>query len=933
MSAQSTLVNAGVSGQAALVPNYGGAGSGGAGAACGGRAQAMDVSSGSGLPNGVRVDGSPFEADRQLPHNPAGRIDSGVVVGAAGQAERQTTAGIVPRENTGPGANVAPEGRATSRGFQGNGQQQPAAPQQPQADRPRQQAEQQQPAGQQHSQVQQPPQDDRLPQPAEQQQLQMQGQPQTQQQPQVDLSQQPPVQQQSPGDREPGLRSVQPQTSTHTSQRTPVVMDVTQAQGTPRAVAQLNEQRSALIAALHQRAARMLHTTADGMSTTVAVNEGGYGEYTGEQVVWYSRLGSFFQRTMGPMMERLRAPPATTTNARPPPSPTLPLSSSPLELPAQEPLRKQVIQEWNHMNPAPQRLERQGDQSSNGSIPAEVVQEEVKRQVQIAMQTRDERNQALQAENLELKHLLMEMMEVGPSQQGAHGGEVPPVESGGPIRSLEAGVGPSAGYVQPSERGELLGGQCDRDLPPLPVPSRSGVGAPPGLEGSNLRLEGGNKPPLSNLGGGGMNEATGKPPSDRGSTFASRSEVLPGGGRGTAGPHGDKGAVNHEETDPMGLLAKGIQQLQQLHLRRDGPEPELLKGSLELPKLPEPYQDASSVAFLEWIYETGQVVGSITDKASSWWTSTLDAVMEAYHRYQMETPLRRLEVRPGPTPGVDVERWARLDKRVLALLMPAMTATIKQEILMLRLGTVKEVLFKLYTVYAPGGAAERASLLRQLETIPTTTSVVDLIANLRRWKKLASRAAEMGVALPDGSVLLMAIEAAVKGVVDSNRDMAFKLNMAKQELQLPYKPVLSAVMIYADHVMAELHQIIPYTNKEPRLKGMQTGPSTPTSSTASPKGKGAGQPQPCKFWLSEMGAAEVPLASTPTSSQPRRTRRPGAGPADRRLTGKVSAPLSRTTTRRGTKGELDHQRERPRPQPLLHLRWRLWEQPLHQQPL
>ncbi|CAE7478405.1 RE1, partial [Symbiodinium necroappetens] len=258
-------------------------------------------------------------------------------------------------------------------------------------------------------------------------------------------------------------------------------------------------------------------------------------------------------------------------------------------------------------------------------------------------------------------------------------------------------------------------------------------------------------------------------------------------------------------------------------------------------------------AFLEWIYETGQVVGSITDKASSWWTSTLDSVMEAYHRYQMETPLKRLEVRPGPTPGVDVERWARLDKRVLALLMPAMTATIKQEVLMLRLETTKEVLFKLYTVYAPGGAAERASLLRQLETIPTTTSVIDLIANMRRWKKLASRAAEMGVALPDGSVLLMAIEAAVKGVVDVNRDMAFKLNMAKQELQLPYQPTLSAVMVYADHVMAELHQIIPYTNKDAKLKGLSTTPSSPTSSAASPKGKGNGQPQPCKFWLSDDG--------------------------------------------------------------------------------
>ncbi|CAE7836841.1 unnamed protein product, partial [Symbiodinium sp. KB8] len=140
----------------------------------------------------------------------------------------------------------------------------------------------------------------------------------------------------------------------------------------------------------------------------------------------------------------------------------------------------------------------------------------------------------------------------------------------------------------------------------------------------------------------------------------------------------------------------------------DGPEPELLKGSLELPKL-------------------RQVVGSSTDKVSSWWT---ELVMEAC---------------------ADAEKWIRLDKRVLALIMPAMTATIKQEILMLRLATL-----------------------------------------------------------------------AVKNVVDSNRDMSFKLNMAKQELQLPSKPTVSTVMLYADHVMAELHQIIPYSNRDAKLKGSST---------------------------------------------------------------------------------------------------------------
>ena len=825
------LMGADVRDQAAQVPNYGGVDSGGAGSTAG-RDRAMGMMIESGLPNGVRVDGPPFEADRQLPHRPAGRIDSGMVATTVGDDAELSSGGNLPNEEAGSGAITTPERGATSRTKHQPGGQQPQVQQQPGGQHPQ---VQQQPGGQ-HPQVQQ-----------------QQGE----QQPQV---------QQSPGGQQPQgqpphLSSGQvqrpimvlPQSSSQISQQGPIVVDAAQAPGAPQAVAQLNEQRSALVTALHQRAARMLQSTADGAATTVAVNDGGYGEYAGEQVVWYSRLGSFFQKTMGPMMERLRAPPASTPTPRPFQSPTLHLPSSPAEPPPPEPLRKQVIQEWNYMNAGSQRLERQGDQSSNGSIPAEVVQEEVKRQVQLAMQTRDDRNQALQAENLELKNLLMEMIEVAPSQQGVRGGEAPTVEHGGPGRSLEAGHGPSAVSVQPPGQGELLRGLRDRDLPLLPVPVQGGVCAPPGLERSEGCQDGGDRPPLSIPGGGGANYATGKRPDVGGPNFTSRGEVPPGGGGGTAGPQGSAEMPDVGDTNPMGLLAKGIQQLQQLHLRREGPEPELLKGSLELPKLPEPYQDASSVAFLEWVYETGQVVGSITDKASVWWTVTLEAVMEAYHRYQMETPLKRLDVRPGTTPGLDAERWARLDKRVLALLMPTMTATIKQEILMLRLASVKDVLFKLYTVYAPGGAAERASLLRQLETIPTTTSVVDLIANMRRWKKLASRAAEMGVALPDGSVLLMAIEAAVKGVVDSNRDMAFKLNMAKQELQLPYKPTVSAVMVYADHVMAELHQIIPYTNKDAKLKGLSTAPSSPTSSATSPKGKGNGQPQPCKFWLSDDG--------------------------------------------------------------------------------
>ena len=232
--------------------------------------------------------------------------------------------------------------------------------------------------------------------------------------------------------------------------------------------------------------------------------------------------------------------------------------------------------------------------------------------------------------------------------------------------------------------------------------------------------------PVTIAEGGGREDAAGKP--------------LDGAGadpRGQARGDGlqEQAPGDTSPSTPLGLLAQGIQQLQQLQLRKDGQDPELLKGSIELPKLPEPYQDTSAVAFLEWVYEAGQAVGSITDRASTWW--------DANHKFQAETPLKRLTIQAGEDPKVDNEKWSRLEKRVMTLLLAAMSSSIKAEITMLRIHRVKDCLFKLYTVFAPGGASERASLIKQLEHIPVHTNVVEAIAALRRWKKLMGRAAEM----------------------------------------------------------------------------------------------------------------------------------------------------------------------------------------------
>ena len=81
-----------------------------------------------------------------------------------------------------------------------------------------------------------------------------------------------------------------------------------------------------------------------------------------------------------------------------------------------------------------------------------------------------------------------------------------------------------------------------------------------------------------------------------------------------------------------------------------------------------------------------------------WWEDTLTLVLQAYQKFQKESPLNRLKIQVADAPG-DEQKWARLEKRVMTLLLQAMPSTIKTEITMLRISKVKDCLFKLYSIY------------------------------------------------------------------------------------------------------------------------------------------------------------------------------------------------------------------------------------------
>ncbi|CAE7300896.1 RE1, partial [Symbiodinium natans] len=605
-----------------------------------------------------------------------------------------------------------------------------------------------------------------------------------------------------------------------------------------------------LVKAYYNRPKRMLQGTGVEQSDQDPVHS------SEDHVVWYSRLRGLVQGVVNPVMERVQVMRSRTAMSSPQAwqSPTTTPEPREAGTPLMEPAMQQAMQEWTQrtslLQPRQDLFGSPAEHSSGESV------SQVRRQVQSAIQGRDVKVHQLQSENDELKKLLHQVMEAAPRPQGV-GEEMTRADLRGRLGSggLELpGVRRARGSDRPHQPEELR---------PIGVENGAAglLGPPPGLDGGGYRASFVNNDG-GNVGGGAQGQGTGKPPTglssdlQGGQAVASEGEnlgkndTLPEAGRssGGAGSVGG-GGPKDKETSTLELLAHGIQQLQQMQMKKDGHDPELLKGSVELPKMPEPYTDSSSVAFLEWMYEAGQLIGSLTEKASGWWEANSQLAVNTYKAYQGESPLQKLKIRVGANYFVDDEKWSRLERRVMTLLLQSMQPQIKNEVMMLRIDKVKDCLFKLYTIYTPGGASERASLIKQLEYIAPQDSPTELTASLRKWKKLVSRASEMGVNIPDGSVLMVAVENAIKKVVSGQPDMAFKLNMAKQDLQLPYQPHITSVLTYVDHILAELQQVIPIARNDPKLKGMNVEPKTP-SNAGSPA---RGQKAPCKFWSSDEG--------------------------------------------------------------------------------
>ena len=364
--------------------------------------------------------------------------------------------------------------------------------------------------------------------------------------------------------------------------------------------------------------------------------------------------------------------------------------------------------------------------------------------------------------------------------------------------------------------------------------------------------------------------------------FKTPEEISTSNGKGPAAT-GGRGVKEGEGTsDTVAVMLKlmeGMQVLQEKVLagpHRGADYMETVKAPMELPKLSLWDPESGPIDFNDWLALIQPYMEDLADTATDWWSEMLKQVQLWYDDHMALTPLARLTHDCQAPTTLSLKKWTRLERRASAMLMASIPDTIKDEILSSRMVTTFGILCKLYVAYQPGGLAEKSLVLAALESPKEETSLGNGVSGLRKWIRWRRRAKDIGVSIPDPTVLVRGLTKLTRKILSAHSDLAFRISLARSTLLLDLVPNHTTVGQFADHLLAELEQLhlqerkkkepLP-TTQDPKIKEMKMdndkGKSKGKGKEKGSKGErrdggkgsgGDGEEIPkCRFYLSETG--------------------------------------------------------------------------------
>ena len=291
-------------------------------------------------------------------------------------------------------------------------------------------------------------------------------------------------------------------------------------------------------------------------------------------------------------------------------------------------------------------------------------------------------------------------------------------------------------------------------------------------------------------------------------------------------------------------------------------------GVMELPALQQCNPAQGPLQLGDWLLMIEPVAADMSTTSQEWWGEMTKAVETWYQQHMSMNPLDRISHEVKPPPQLVQDRWQRLERRMSTMLLQAVPEGVRDELVAGRKVGVFSILTHLFLTYCPGGVMEKQMLLRNLEEPPEVSQLVEAAAALRKWLRWKTRTVEIGAVVPDAALLLKGLNKMTRKVLESHKDLQFRIQLARSSLGVDTSPTELTVSRFATHLLAELDQVA-LTEKRsggapkvegPKLKSLETEKQDKGKGKGQERGQEEGQGRPrCKFYMSDGGCKKGKL--------------------------------------------------------------------------
>ncbi len=230
-------------------------------------------------------------------------------------------------------------------------------------------------------------------------------------------------------------------------------------------------------------------------------------------------------------------------------------------------------------------------------------------------------------------------------------------------------------------------------------------------------------------------------------------------------------------------------------------------GTNAIPALPEWSSQSAPLDLGDWLTLIDSHMGDLSATSHEWWTRVNQEARAWFTHHQTLGPLEKVTHKPEPSPELQNPKWARLERRASSMILSALPESQKDEMIATKSLSPLAILARLMVTYQPGGLAEKGIILRALEQPEEAQNLPQSLTMLRRWLRWKRRAEDVGVTMPDPSVLIRGLNRMMRKVLEGNRELNFRISLAKTNLMVESNPKETTVQQLAEHLVAEVEQI------------------------------------------------------------------------------------------------------------------------------